>query len=143
MATKIQLSNFDYINRSKAELGEAVRFTFALSIDFPGDRKAEFAMEGCLLYYKYNGELIWSPPMNKIGIQNRQLHWINPVLYSLVLDAIQAQPALWKRLQNKRAKLMAKVPHKRLKDYVKPDPVSPEVPKVLEVRDDAEPEAVE
>lgn len=108
---KIQLSDFSYIDRGKrgnAALGKALRFTISIRINLPEEEVGEFAWEGNMAFYNTTG-LKWSPPINRFPSgHTQQLHWINPVIYNLILDKLKTRPKLLEELHTPIQKLLRK-----------------------------------
>ncbi len=106
MAVRIQLSNFAYVKRPKNQ-GNALRFSFAMRVDLPNDLAGEFAVEGNIAFLKSDGQLTWSPPLNRISrVTTMQLHWVNPTLFDIILDLLKEHPDLLRNLVNPLQQLM-------------------------------------
>jgi hypothetical protein len=113
--TKIQLSNFSYVDRPQKYYrgGKALRFTWAISVQLTSGERGEFAMEGCLCFHDNQKILKWSPPITHWGGgKGQQLHWINPVFYKLTLDALQESEFI-KHLETPFQKLIEKAEEKK------------------------------
>lgn len=110
MAFKVQLSNFTYVDRAKKSLGRALRFTFGFQAELENGLKCEMVIEGCLGYLNYMNALVWQPPMVKFGMKQRQLHWMNPTLYNIVLDALQEHPEILAQLNTPMQQLLKAMP---------------------------------
>lgn len=101
MATRIELSTFTYVDRPKRFGGKALRFTWSLHVDIKNGESIEISIEGCLAYIRDIGDLVWSPPISRWGIQaTRQMHWINPYTYQLTLKCLLENPNLLKPIQD-------------------------------------------
>lgn len=109
MAIRIQLSDFTYVARHLRFGGKSLRFTWALMLDGPDGQIGEFAMEGCVAYFRGNGDLVWSPPMTRWGAGGRtcQQHWVNPYLYNITLNALGENSKLLRPLRTLFEELVA------------------------------------
>lgn len=99
MATKLQVSNFEYVQMGKKI---TLRFTFALQIECEDGSPLELCIDGCYAYYrKIDNTIVWSMPLTRHynGRTVRQPHWINPRLYNVVMDALKERPKLLDKLR--------------------------------------------
>ncbi len=110
MAMKVQLSDFSYVDRFKKELGKALRFTLGIQVNLENGLKGEFAAQGCLCFRNHIEEVMWTPPSVRFGARNRNVLWINPVIYHIVLDALLEHPDLLKHLRTPIQELIRKKP---------------------------------
>lgn len=76
---------------SKAK-SKLIRFTLTWVLDHPRYGKLGDSQEGCITYYTTGGKLKWSPHKVRVGPKTqKQLHWITPALYNLVLNLIEKE----------------------------------------------------
>jgi len=106
---KIELSNFMYVPRSKNLQGKALRFTIGVSMEFDNGEIGEFAWVGNLAYYRFDGKLVWSPPISRYtSNKTHQCHYINPCIYNKITDKLLENPDILKHLTPPAARLLRK-----------------------------------
>lgn len=84
----IQISNFKFVNvKQKAGYTTpSLRFTLVATF---GDPQIAIGIDGCLAKIKQDGELVWSPPLTRIGAGAQiKTAWVNEELYDRVIAAL-------------------------------------------------------
>lgn len=123
MASRIQISNFTYVETGKRI---NLRFSLALQIECLNGSHLEFCADGCMAYYRrIDNRIVWTMPLTKYyqGKTVRQSFWVNPTMYDLVYDALKEHPELLNKLVPASGKLISLL---KVEDYDK------SIPKLVE-----------
>ncbi len=126
---KIELSNFQYVNRQKKKDGLALRFTLAFGVIGEDGERYETAWKGNIALYRWDGKLLWNPPLSYYSIgKAHQDHYVSPAFYDAVKGELAKHPELLEKLETSVSKLLKDKANKS----IKAQDLDNSLPKILE-----------
>jgi hypothetical protein len=92
---EIQLSNFSFVSyplKKGQPNVRRLRFALVLMGEHPTEGALGMTFDGCLSYVNETGDLVWSPPVARVGFAKIHVGWVTPQLDRLVIRELAKSP---------------------------------------------------